>query len=372
MFRPARRQAQVGSVARRRRIRGHRDSTGARRAGGQGRRVWFILPVMTSRKIDARLTYLAPSVVSSLYRNGRVFTRRDRDGNDDAYHGAVMEERDVVINDARRLGRADRRNIEAHGFELLHCPLQRPDLQFFDHRQVVQAYYPECADIVRRATNAARAYAFDHNIRWAGGKDNRQRIAGGQQVQEPIHFVHGDYTLVSAPQRLRDLAGPPGVNDTLRSVLDVGESLLAADVVSRILNGDKRFAFINVWRNIDHAPVLSDPLALCDARSVAPDDLVVFEIHYHDRIGENYFAKYAPRHEWWYYPAVTRDEAVLIKQWDSAGAFARSAGERPDAGAGNGYAPCTFSFHSAFSDPGTPADAPERQSIEVRCVVLYD
>lgn len=333
---------------------------------------WFILPVMTSGNVDARLTYLAPSVASSLYRNGRVFTRRDRDGNDDAYHGTAMEERDVVINDARRLEHSGRRNIEAHGFELLHRPLQRSDLQFFDHRQVVREYYPECAGIVRQATNAARVYAFDHNIRWAAGKDGRRRIAGGQQVQGPIHVVHGDYTLVSAPQRLRDLACPPGVNDTLRSVLDEGESLLAADVVSRALAENKRFAFINIWRNIDRTPVLSDPLALCDGRSVAPDDLVVFEIHYPDRIGENYFAKYAPRHEWWYYPAVTRDEAILIKQWDSAGAFARSAGERADAGEGNARAPCTFSFHSAFSDPGTPVEAPDRQSIEVRCVVLFD
>ncbi len=325
---------------------------------------------MTGRGVDARLAYLAPSVASSLYRNGRVFTRRDRDGNDDAYHGAVMEERDVVIGDARCPDGAGRHTIEANGFELRHHPLQRPDIRFFDHRQVVREYYPECAEIVRQATNAARAYAFDHNIRWAEGKDGGERVAGGQRVQGPIHVVHGDYTLVSAPQRLRDLARPPGVNDTLRSVLGEGESLLPADVATRALEDDRRFALVNVWRNIDHSPVLSDPLALCDGRSVMPEDLVVFEIHYHDRIGENYFAKHAPRHEWWYYPSVTRDEVILIKQWDSAGAFARSAGAHADAD--NGDTPCTFSFHSAFSDPATPAGAPDRQSIEVRCVVLFD
>lgn len=327
---------------------------------------------MTNRNVDARLTYLAASVESSLYRNGKVFTRRDRDGIDDAYHGTVMEQRDVLINDARRLNQSERRNIEAHGFELIHQPLQRSDLQFFDHRQVVQEYYPECAEIVRRTTSAAQVSAFDHNIRWAAGKNSGQRIAGGQRVQGPIQVVHGDYTLVSASQRLRDLASPPGVNDTLRSVLDAGESLLTTGDVSRVLDGGGRFALINVWRNIDHSPVLSDPLALCDGQSVAPDDLVVFEIHYPDRIGENYFAKYAPRHEWWYYPLMTRDEVVLIKQWDSAGGLAQSGGVRADSSGGNGDAPCTFSFHSAFSDPGTPTDAPDRQSIEVRCVVLFD
>jgi hypothetical protein len=268
---------------------------------------------VTNRNVDVRLTYLAASVESSLYRNGKVFTQRDRDGNDGAYHGVVTEQLDVVINDARRLGQSRRRQIEVHGFELLQRPLQRPDLQFLDNRQVVLEYYPECAEIVRKATNAAQAFAFDHNIRWAAGKDSRIRIAGGQQVQRPIHVVHGDYTLLSAPRRLRDLANPPGVNDTLRPVLAEGQSLLTSDVVSRTLDERKRFALINVWRNIDHSPVMSDPLALCDGHSVASDDLVVFEIHYHDRIGENWFAKYSPYHEWWYYPLMTRDEVVLIK-----------------------------------------------------------
>ena len=36
------------------------------------------------------------------------------------------------------------------------------------------------------------------------------------------------------------------------------------------------------------------------------------------------------------------------------------------------YAPCTFSFHSAFKDPASSADAPDRWSIEVRCMVIYD
>jgi hypothetical protein len=121
-------------------------------------------------------------------------------------------------------------------------------------------------------------------------------------VQNPIHVAHGDYTLASAPQRLRDLAKPPGMNDTLRSVLGNHKPLLGAEVVSRTLDEHARFALINVWRNIDRSPVMADPLALCDGQRVAPDDLVVFEIHYHDRIGENYFAKYSPNHEWWYYP----------------------------------------------------------------------
>ncbi|MDH3673481.1 MAG: hypothetical protein OES46_20365 [Gammaproteobacteria bacterium] len=317
------------------------------------------------------LNYLAQSVKSSLYRNGEVLTRRDRDGSDAGTEGVLMEELEIAVNNARALDERSRRTIETHGFELLTRPLARSDLDFYDHQQVVQEYYAECAQVVQESTGAARVFAFDHNIRSASGKESKKRIAGGQQVQGPARIVHGDYTLTSAPQRLRDLANPPGANDTLRSVLGEGESLLEPDMVERALDENGRFAIINLWRNIAHEPVAIDPLALCDGQTVNPEDLVVFEIHYHDRIGENYFAKHAPQHGWWYYPAMIRDEVLLIKQWDSAGELARSRGARADSSVAEGRAPCTFSFHSAFKDPATPPDSPDRQSIEVRCIVLF-
>lgn len=312
---------------------------------------------------------MMPSTQSSLYRNGKVLARRDRDGSDDGREGIDLEPRDMPVGDARRLDPSARRTLARNGFELLEAPLARADLDFFDHDEVVRDYYPDCARIVREASGATLVLAFDHNVRSASGKQTGQRIKGGQQVQGPARVVHGDYTLTSAPRRLRDLTEPPGVNDTLRSVLSEGSAPLDADRVEKALEGG-RFAIINLWRNIAEQPVMNQPLALCDASSVRPEDLVVFEIHYHDRIGENYFAKHADGHQWYFYPALTRDEALLIKQWDSAGELARSEGARPDVVSPD--APCTFSFHTSFDDPTTPADAPDRWSIEVRCVALYD
>ena len=110
-----------------------------------------------------------------------------------------------------------------------------------------------------------------------------------------------------------------------------------------------------LFRSIAREPVVTRPLALCDALSVRPEDLVVFEIQYADRIGENCFAKHRDDHQWYFYPALTRDEALLIKQWDSAGGLARSRGAHADTP--DGHAPCTFSFHSAFEDPTAPPEA---------------
>ena len=325
-----------------------------------------------SARTRGLVSYMTPTSESSLYRNGKVFTRRDRDGNDAGSQGVVTEELTVAIGDARSLQGGRRRTLDVHGFELLDRPLARPGLDFYDHRQVIRDYYPECEAILREATGAACVRAFDHNIRSTAGKEGGRRIRHGQQVQGPAHLVHGDYTLTSGPQRLRDLTEPPGVNDTLRSVLVEGEALLDSAAVERALAHGGRFAIINVWRNIDTEPVESRSLALCDGRTVEPDELVVFEIRYHDRTGENYFAKHAPRHGWWWYSAMARDEALLIKQWDSAGGLARSGGARGDAASGGERESCTFSFHTAFKDPATPPDARDRQSIEVRCVLLYD
>lgn len=65
-------------------------------------------------------------------------------------------------------------------------------------------------------------------------------------------------------------------------------------------------------------------------------------------------------------------EAMLIKQWDSAGDLASKGRESTrGSGAGVGGSVSTFALHAAFADPSSPEGAPPRESIEVRCVVLY-
>ncbi len=321
--------------------------------------------IMTHTPATGRFNYLRASVEPSLYRNGKVLTRRDRDGSDDEWIGVDLEETPMPVHDARQLEAARHPTLARNGFCMTHSPLARPDVDFLDHDEVVRRYYPQCADIVREASGASFAAAFDHNVRSAGGKSSRSRIRGGQQVQGPAHVVHGDYTLTSAPQRLRDLTRPAGENDTLSTVLASGATLLDGDEVDCVL-ASGRFAIINVWRNVRPEPVATHPLALCDAASVNPDDLVVFEIHYADRIGENYFARHAATHRWAFYSSLTRDEVLILKQWDSQGTLAASSGRH-----GDGDATSTFSFHSAFEDPSTADDAPDRWSIEVRCVALW-
>jgi len=178
-------------------------------------------------------------------------------------------------------------------------------------------------------------------------------------VQSAASLVHGDYTSTSARRRLEALADPPKINDPLKSVQ--GDTpLLRKEDVDQATSGQRRYAFINLWRPI--SIVEAKPLACCDAATTAEDDLIVFSLQYADRVGENYFAKHEDRHRWYYYPQMTPDEAMLIKQWDSAGRVGDGK-ERPSTSA--------FALHTAFVDPSSPPGAPDRESIEVRCVVLY-
>lgn len=316
---------------------------------------------------SGKFMYMDDAADSSLHRNGKVLTRRDRDGSDAEWKGVNLEPVEMPVTNARLLHGTDRPTLDRNGFELQCRPLDDTAIDFIDNDQVLRKYYPHCEQIIQQACGASVVRAFDHNVRSAGGKKSKDRIDGGQQVQGPAHVVHGDYTLTSAPKRLRDLTLPPKENDTIRPLVADGESLLDSVAAEEAINNG-RFAIINLWRSIAPEPVATNPMALCDAALVSPEDLVVFEIHYSDRVGENYFAKRSDRHRWFFYPSMTRDEALLIKQWDSSGRMARSEGAESDGTDGES---CTFSFHTAFEDPATQADAPDRWSIEVRCMVLY-
>jgi hypothetical protein len=126
--------------------------------------------------------------------------------------------------------------------------------------------------------------------------------------------------------------------------------LLPADA-AELLRG--RVQIINVWRPI-RGPLLDSPLAVCDAQSVKPAQLVPSDLIYRDRVGETYSVLHHPDHRWFYFSGMETDEALLLKCYDS----------QTDGRA-------RFLPHTAFSDPHTPGNAPPRESIELRTLVFH-
>ena len=215
-------------------------------------------------------------------------------------------------------------SLDLQGFTLIHQHSAVTD--FYDERQVREIYYPEMERLVKAHTGAARTLVFDHIVR------SVPKVKRGEKgVKSPATAVHNDYTLKSAPQRVRDLLPAAEAEELLKH----------------------RFAVINVWRPI-RGPLRDAPVALCDARTISMKDFVASDLLYPDRNGEVYTVVYNPAHRWYYFPDMQVDEALLLKCYDSAQ---------------DGRARMTA--HTAFVDPTTPADEPGRESIEVRTLVFY-
>ena len=227
----------------------------------------------------------------------------------------------VPIRDARPM--IDQLSLDREGFVLLHKQTAVTD--FYNEEQIKAVYYPECERVMREATGAARVVAFDHIVRNA-----TMAAIKGSGIKMPAKGVHNDYTAWSSPKRVRDLMG------------DEAEALL-----------QNRFAIINLWRPI-RGPLLESPLALCDAQSLEDENLIASDLKYPDRTGETYSITYNPNQRYYYFPRMQADEAVLIRCFDSAL-----------------DGPRRFSAHTGFDDPETPADAPPRESIEVRTLVFF-
>ena len=303
-----------------------------------------------------------------------ISSRRDLTGSDSTLNGVEWSAAECRIGNARGRGFS----LNANGFELRQDQLAA-DIDFFDHDDVVNKYYPSCEKLVTQALLAARqngakngakefsVRAFDHNVRSTKSSEREiKNSGGGGTVQTPVAVVHGDYTRVSAPRRITDLALPPKQNDSMRGRLGDGKtSLLDPSEAAEAVEGKKRYALVNVWRNIRrYEPVRQYPLACVDAATTNFNEMRTFQIHYSDRVGENYFAAHNKKHKWWYFPEMISDEAMLIKQWDSSGSIAKGMDTDKEM--------ATFALHSSLFDASAPADSVDRESIEVRCVVIWE
>ena len=245
-------------------------------------------------------------------------------GGDATEHQGNYVMQSVSISNGRT--QAMKFSLDREGFTLVSQPSTVDD--FYNDDEIAAVYEPEVKVLIETATGANRIEIFDHTRRAASLEVQKARM-----IREPASIIHNDYTARSGPKRLRDHFPD------------------APDEAERLLR--RRFAIVNVWRSIQGV-VRNAPLALCDAASVAPEDLVSVTRQAKDRIGEIQLPIYNPAHRWYYFPEMRPNEALLFKTYDSAT---------------DGRA--RFTIHTSFEDPTTAADAPPRESIETRCFVFF-
>lgn len=244
-------------------------------------------------------------------------------GNMNRRRTGKREQHTMTVRNGRPL--RDTFSLETHGFEFVDHETTVKD--FFDSDEIAAVYYPEMERLVKDRTGASRVMVFDHTLR-SGDQATREE----KLVREPVMSVHNDYTEWSAPQRVRDL--------------------LPADEAEALLR--KRFVIVQVWRAI-RLPIESNPLAIADARSLASVDMIAAERRYPDRVGETYQISYNPAHDWYYFPNMRRNEALVFKVFES----------KKDGRA-------RFTAHTAFDDPTSPPNARPRESIEIRTLAFFD
>ncbi len=266
-------------------------------------------------EIEAFLTYAVDTGVKPVNETfGPANTMRKRTG--------ATNEQAVHIRNGRPM--RDTFKLDVNGFEFVDHKTQMKS--FYDPEEIKSIYYREAEELIKKVSGASRVVIFDHTVRNGDEKVREEKL-----LREPVLSVHNDYTEWSGPQRVRDV------------LPDEAEELLK-----------KRFAIIQIWRAIN-TPIQSNPLAIADARSLPTKDLIAAERRYPNRVGETYWVSYNPDHDWYYFPLMARDEALVFKVYESAK---------------DGRA--RFTAHTSFNDPTTPAGAPPRESIEIRSIAFFD
>lgn len=221
--------------------------------------------------------------------------------------------------------------LETHGFQqarIACTPLAELDPAEFEPR-----WGPAVCDRIQQLTGA------DAVIRWAFSArfSERKTDATRSEVSNPARRVHGDF----APT-------------------EFGKAIhhsLCLEQIARVAQGRKlrRWIGMNAWQPFSPAPY-DVPLAICDTRTVAPEDVVIGRgsapSNREMAVDLPLFA-YNPAHRWHYYSAYEPDEALLFIGLDSAG-------------------PQNWRLvpHSAFDNP-SPVDAHPRCSVEMRCMALF-
>ena len=233
----------------------------------------------------------------------------------------------VTVEDARQRADRDRRDafgLHPSGFALFDFPSVTED--YLDEAAIGSVYEAEVAEFLRTTTGARRVHIFDHTVR-ASDPGLRER----KRVREPAALVHNDYSPRSGFTCLRETLGEE------------------AETLAR-----GRFQIVNVWRPLVD-PVEDHPLALCDARTLAPDDLVDAERRAANHVGEIQLALHRPEHRWFYFPGMHPREVLLFRTFDSLD---------------GGIHPCCI--HTAIRLPDAPTGARPRESIETRAFVFFD
>lgn len=262
------------------------------------------------------------NVTASIAYAGRGVARPRYHANDTRRDVLEIAPALMPIADARRHGTT----LAEAGFTLLEHRSAVTD--FADPEAVNSLHRAEIVDLIGRLSGADLVLVNSPGVLRFSEKSSQ---SGRLNNSRPARFAHVDISDATA----------------------VAFARRAAPEERRVT----RFVHFNVWRVIS-SPPQDVPLAVCAARSVAPQDLIPADAIF-DSPGqaewsfEGLVLAHNPAHRWFWFPDMTRAEALVFTTHDSD---PRGAHCVP---------------HVAFDNPLCPPDAGPRASIEMRALALW-
>jgi hypothetical protein len=265
------------------------------------------------------------SVIGSLGFSEPMASRPKFHANDISLDVLNVVPRAVPIEDLR--GRVTAPSLDIEGFGLY--PHQSAVRDFRDRGEVERVHVEEIRRFLLEVSGADQVAVTGAGVLRFG---ERSRDSGAHNNSRPARFVHIDVSDTTANAFYA------------RSKPDNGRQV-------------RRCAQYNVWRVLTPPPQ-DVPLAVCEAASVAAQDLIaadaIFDLKSQSNFTfEAWLVRYNPNQRWGYYSGMRPDQALVFKTNDTDSKAAHCVP------------------HGAFDDPTCTPDAPPRASIEMRGIAYW-
>ena len=228
--------------------------------------------------------------------------------------------RAVEIEDARHRVSPPALDVEGFCLRAHHSGVH----DFRDPTEIERVHVEEIRQLLLAVSGADHVHVTGSGVLRFG---ERSKESGAHNNSRPARFVHVDVSDATAKTFYE------------RSRPDNGREV-------------RRAAQYNVWRVLTPPPQ-DVPLAVCDARSLAPGDLIPADAIF-DKGGaiafsfEAWLLRHNARQRWLYFSNMSPDEVLIFKTHDTDPAAAHCVP------------------HGAFDDLNCPANAAPRASIEMR------
>ncbi|CAK9075067.1 unnamed protein product [Durusdinium trenchii] len=253
----------------------------------------------------------------------------------------------VLVRDARQVPGIC---FQQQGFQILPFKTQlKGDIFLSKQAEVQDRYYEEVCRAIQEATGADCVLAFHHNVRHQRPLESTDFVCNTYDYR-----VHGDYTPESA-----------------REVFEWQLPRASRDKSEVRAFRDGHFLLVNAWRNLSPEPVENDHLAVCDAKSISEDHLLMMGANSSSPqptalrrspclTAENFTERVSgpmarfdcsSEHRWYYYPKLREDELLIFKCYDST--------------------PDTVSRYVLHSAMRVGLGRKSRESIEVRAIAFF-